>query len=232
MRADAKNLLDRLIALPVALLAALMIGMPLDKGQQWTFAIIAIVGSLALDRWKGRKGALMIGILSVLVSSRYMFWRTTQTLSFGTLPEFFFGSGLYLVELYAWISLFLGFAQTAWPLERQRLHHAHALMHFQSALPRIVFLTSPLAYLIFGQNIIQASPSLIFAYAAPHIFVYMLWSERVQDGPRRPSWRETLLAFLRLVSAPAMALFQPRKGAMVQMLALLKGAEKQLFSLR
>lgn len=184
--------LNGLIAFPVALLAALMIGVPLDNGQQWIFALVAIGGALVLDRWKGRRGALVIGLLSMLVSTRYMFWRTTQTLSFGTLPEFFFGSGLYLAELYAWVILLLGFLQTAWPLERP-------VVDFRSPLPRIVFLTSPLSYLVFGQNIIQASASLIFAYAAPHLFCSILWSERVQgaiaarSGARstRRSWPAT-----------------------------------------
>ena len=45
----------------------------------------------------------------------------------------------------------------------QRLCYLNAMLHFQFPLPRIVFLTSPLAYLIGGQNIIHASAALIFA---------------------------------------------------------------------
>ena len=37
-------------------------------------------------------------------------------------------------------------------------------------MPRLVFLTSPLAFLLFGQNIIAASPLAILAYAgAAHL---------------------------------------------------------------
>lgn len=103
---------------PIVLIAALVIGVPLDGTAQWVCAGVTILGAMVLKRWKGRKGALALGILAVFVSTRYIFWRTTQTLSFGTLPEFVFGGGLYLAELYAWVILMLGFLQTSWPLDR------------------------------------------------------------------------------------------------------------------
>ncbi|HQS69511.1 MAG TPA: glycosyltransferase, partial [Novosphingobium sp.] len=95
-----------------------VIGVPLDLKQQWLMAGGTLIGTMVLSRRKSRKAALTLGILAILTSSRYMFWRTTQTLQFNTLPEFLFGSGLYLAELYAWILLLLGFLQTSWPLER------------------------------------------------------------------------------------------------------------------
>jgi len=98
--------------------AAVVIGVPLDLQQQWLMAGGTVVGTMILSRRGSRKAALTLGILAILTSSRYMFWRTTQTLQFNTLPEFLFGSGLYLAELYAWVLLLLGFLQTSWPLER------------------------------------------------------------------------------------------------------------------
>ncbi len=109
----------RLVAVvPIVLMAALVIGVPLDNKAQWMFAGVTIAGCLVLKRWKGQKGSLALGILAVIVSTRYMFWRTTETLSFSTLPEFLFGSCLYIAEAYAWIILILGFIQTSWPLNR------------------------------------------------------------------------------------------------------------------
>ncbi|EIZ78058.1 glycosyltransferase [Novosphingobium sp. Rr 2-17] len=114
------NRLVRYAALvPIVLIAALAIGVPLDGVSQWTCAGVTMLGALVLKRWKGKQGALALGILAVLVSTRYIFWRTTQTLAFGTLPEFVFGTGLYLAELYAWAILLLGFLQTSYPLDRQ-----------------------------------------------------------------------------------------------------------------
>jgi cellulose synthase (UDP-forming) len=39
------------------------------------------------------------------------------------------------------------------------------MLYYQFALPRIVFVTAPLAYLLFNLNIIHSSASLVFAYA-------------------------------------------------------------------
>jgi cellulose synthase (UDP-forming) len=99
-------------------LVALIIGVPLDFREQWQFAGIVIVGSLLLARRAGRKTTMTLALLSVLVSTRYLFWRTTQTLSFGTPVEFLLGITLYLAELYAWVILLLGVLQTSWPLNR------------------------------------------------------------------------------------------------------------------
>ena len=52
----------------------------------------------------------------------------------------------------------------------QRICYFTASLHFLFALPRLVFLTAPLAFLFFGQNIIAASPLAIIAYAgAAHV---------------------------------------------------------------
>jgi cellulose synthase (UDP-forming) len=110
--------LKHLAVLPLAVILPMVITVPLAAREQWIFAGVVMIGAFAMKRWKGRKGALAIGLLAVLVSTRYMFWRTFQTLEFDTLAEMFLGAGLYLAEFYAWLILLLGFLQTAWPLNR------------------------------------------------------------------------------------------------------------------
>jgi cellulose synthase (UDP-forming) len=107
-----------LIALAV-LLAVLAVTVPLSLSAQWGFAFLTIAGGVVLGRIGTRRALLTLAILSIIVSTRYMFWRTTATLEFGTFLEFMLGSGLYLAECYAWLILILGFLQTAWPLKRQ-----------------------------------------------------------------------------------------------------------------
>ena len=97
---------------------------------------------------------------------------------------------------------------------QQRLCYINAMLHFQFPLPRIVFLTSPLAFLLFDQNVIAAPTPLIFAYAAPHLVCATFLAARTQKGARRPFWGEiyeTILAF-HLVPASVWTWFQPRKG--------------------
>jgi cellulose synthase (UDP-forming) len=457
----------------VAAVIIVVVTVPLDLESQWIFALTTMAGAILFNRSSSRRSTIAIGLLSLLVSTRYLFWRTTHTLEFDSLPAALLGSGLYLAELYAWVILVLGLLQTSWPLERpvveiegepenwpvidvyiptyneslaivqntvfaamdmdypkdrfhiyilddgrrpefrafarqagcgyltrpdnlhakagnlnaamkktdgeliaifdcdhvptraflqmtvgwfqkdarlalmqtphhfyspdpvqrnlgnvkelpgegdlfygavqrgndlwnatffcgscavirrsaleqtngfagetvtedahtalklqrmgwntayigirlsaglaterlvlhigqrirwargmtqimridnplfgpglnwhQRLCYLNAMLHFQFPLPRIVFLTSPLAYLIAGQNIIHASAALIFAYALPHLFISTVSSERIQGGDRRPFWGEiyeTLLAF-HLVRPTVLTLFNPRKG--------------------
>ncbi len=96
----------------------------------------------------------------------------------------------------------------------QRICYLNAMLHFQFPLPRIVFLTSPLAYLIFGQNIIAASALTIVAFAGPHLLFSVLVNERVQGKYRRAFWGEvyeSLIAF-HLVGPTTLPLIDPKKG--------------------
>ena len=113
-----RRLLTLVTGLLVATLAALVIAVPLDLHSQWLFAGVTIVGAIVIGRFKSKRATLVIGVLAMIVSTRYLFWRTTHTLEFQTLPELLLGGGLYLAELYAWVILALGFLQTSWPLDR------------------------------------------------------------------------------------------------------------------
>lgn len=96
----------------------------------------------------------------------------------------------------------------------QRLCYLNAMLHFQFPLPRIVFLTSPLAYLIFGQNIIAAAALTIVAYALPHLLLSVLVNERIQGRYRRAFWGEvyeTLISF-HLVGPAVLPLLDPKRG--------------------
>ena len=96
----------------------------------------------------------------------------------------------------------------------QRLCYLNALLHFQFPLPRVVFLTSPLCYLLLGQSIIHASPLMIVAFAGPHLLLANLGNARVQGKYGRSIWNEvyeTILAF-HLVKPALLPLFNPRAG--------------------
>jgi cellulose synthase (UDP-forming) len=101
----------------VAVLAA-VIAAPLDLNAQGLFGAVAIMAGLTLDRFGSRRVTVIVCILSVVASTRYLYWRTTQTLHFHTGIEGLLGAGLYLAELYAWLILVLGYLQTICPLDR------------------------------------------------------------------------------------------------------------------
>jgi len=110
---------DTLGIVVAALLTLVVVTVPLDLKSQWIFAGVSILGAIVLGRSKSRRGTLVLALLSLVVSTRYLFWRTTATLEFESALGTVLGMGLYLAELYAWVILALGVLQTAWPLDRQ-----------------------------------------------------------------------------------------------------------------
>jgi cellulose synthase catalytic subunit (UDP-forming) len=96
----------------------------------------------------------------------------------------------------------------------QRLCYFSATFHFLFAIPRIVFLTSPLAFLLLGQSVIAASPLAIAAYAGPHLLHVIATSSRLSGSVRHSFWSEiyeTVLAFY-LLPLTVVTLLNPRKG--------------------
>ena len=96
----------------------------------------------------------------------------------------------------------------------QRLCYFSATFHFLFAIPRIVFLTAPLAFLLLGQNVIAASPLAIVAYAGSHVVHAVATGSRLAGRFRHSFWSEiyeTVMAFY-LVRMTLVTLLDPRKG--------------------
>lgn len=105
-----------LAALPVIWL---IISTPLTEGQQLFFGVVGFGAAMFLRKLPGRYVTQILIVLSLVASTRYLYWRVFDTMTFNTWGNAFFGTGLFLAELYAWIVLVLGYFQTAWPLERK-----------------------------------------------------------------------------------------------------------------
>ncbi len=71
---------------------------------------------------------------------------------------------------------------------QQRLCYLSAMLYYQFALPRVVFVTAPLAYLLFNLNIIYSSASLIVSYALPHLFLAIYVGSRMNGRYRYSFW--------------------------------------------
>src|SRR5206468_3963165 len=66
----------------------------------------------------------------------------------------------------------------------QRLCYFNAASHFLFAVPRLIFLTVPLFYLLFGVVNIYGYSLAVFAYALPHVALAHLTNARVQKRYR------------------------------------------------
>ena len=99
-------------------------------------------------------------------------------------------------------------------LLHQRLCYFASGFSFMFSLPRIVFLTSPLAFLFFGQSVIAASPLAIVAYAGSHMFHSVATTSRLNGRNRHSFWAEIYEASLAVPLLPVtlLTLWDPRKG--------------------
>jgi len=96
----------------------------------------------------------------------------------------------------------------------QRLCYLNAMLHFFYGLPRLIFLTAPLAYLLMGAHVFQATALMIAAYAVPHIFHASLTNSRIQGRFRHSFWNEVYESVLAwYILRPALVAFvNPRAG--------------------
>lgn len=96
----------------------------------------------------------------------------------------------------------------------QRICYANAMLHFLVGLPRLVFLTAPLAFLLFHAYIIYAPAVMIVLYVIPHMVHASLTNSRIQGEHRLTFWGEvyeTVLAWY-IARPTTVALFNPKKG--------------------
>lgn len=104
------------IALPVFWV---IISTPLEWKEQLALGFMSFGAVLFLRRLPGRFITQVLIVLSLVASTRYLYWRATSTIEFESLLNGILGATLFFAEIYAWLVLVLGYIQTAWPLERK-----------------------------------------------------------------------------------------------------------------
>jgi len=92
---------------------------PLTPGEQCTLAVMGWLLTLACRQIAGYGPGVIMVLLSIVASSRYIWWRLTQTTSLNGGFEWFFGVGLIAAECYTWLVMVLGYVQNARPLRRK-----------------------------------------------------------------------------------------------------------------
>jgi cellulose synthase (UDP-forming) len=121
--AEPLPLWGRLLRAASLLLAALcsvvFITVPMEVTQQAILTILGIVAFVIINRFESRRASLVLAVMSILITSRYLFWRVSETMVFDTFFEGFLCVGLILAETYAGVFLVLAYVQTVFPLNRR-----------------------------------------------------------------------------------------------------------------
>jgi len=108
--------LSLLFLLPIVVLVIIT---PMDSQKQYLFALTSMALLFLMGFSRSRKVTTVMVVISVLLSTRYIWFRATQTLYFGSVIEAVLGMALFIAELYVWIMLLLGYLQTVFPLKRE-----------------------------------------------------------------------------------------------------------------
>ncbi|MCZ8014541.1 MAG: UDP-forming cellulose synthase catalytic subunit [Limnobacter sp.] len=151
-------------------------GLRMDLQSQIIFSLVVVTYALAIRRINSPVTRMTLVFLSIVLSSRYLFWRLTETFDEGNWLDYSFGFGLLIAELYAFIVLMLGYVQTIWPLHRRPV----PLPEDTSSWPSVdIFIPS------YNEPLDVVKPTVLAAMAidwpADKIKVYVLDDGRRQD---------------------------------------------------
>ena len=96
----------------------------------------------------------------------------------------------------------------------QRLCYFNAMSHFLYALPRLIFLTAPLIYLVFGHTNLPGFWAAVVAYAVPHLLLSSVANSRIQGQHRHSFWNEIYETVLapHIFLPTMLALISPTRG--------------------
>jgi cellulose synthase (UDP-forming) len=96
----------------------------------------------------------------------------------------------------------------------QRLCYFNAMAHFLYAVPRLIFLSAPLIYLLLNHTNIPGYWAAILAYALPHLVLSNLTNSRIQGEHRHSFWNEIYETVLSpyILLPTMMALISPKLG--------------------
>jgi len=96
----------------------------------------------------------------------------------------------------------------------QRLCYFNAMAHFLYAVPRLIFLSAPLIFLLFNHTNIPGYWAAILAYALPHLTLSNVTNSRIQGEHRHSFWNEIYETVLSpyILLPTMMALINPKLG--------------------
>lgn len=106
------------VALLSCLILVLMLSVEFSLNSQIAFSVLIVSFALYARRFNGMLLTLTLIGLSLLVSTRYLYWRFTATLGQNFNQDFVFGFCLAAAELYLFILTSLRFVPLIWPVRQ------------------------------------------------------------------------------------------------------------------
>lgn len=98
---------------------AVSVTTPLTLAQQYWVLLTMWLLTLLVRQLSGYGPGVIMITFSLIASSRYIWWRFTNTLAFDSRIEMVLGYGLLAAECFTWINMVMGYIQNARPLRRK-----------------------------------------------------------------------------------------------------------------
>ena len=100
------------------LLMCLMISIGLSFNSQIVFSVLFVCVAVYVRRYAGTLITLVLVAMSVIASTRYLYWRFDATLTPDFSLDFIFSFYFFVAECYLALWVFTGFVRSIWPLRR------------------------------------------------------------------------------------------------------------------
>lgn len=96
----------------------------------------------------------------------------------------------------------------------QRICYLNCVLHYLYAIPRLIFVSAPLVYLLLGKSNLYGFIWEILAYAAPHLVLSNMVNSRTQGDHRHSFWNEVYEMVLApyILLPTTFALINPKWG--------------------
>ncbi|MCW8410070.1 UDP-forming cellulose synthase catalytic subunit [Legionella sp. PATHC035] len=114
-----RRILFIILSIFSAIVLLICITQPFKPIAQFIFVVLLWVMAMSIRKAPGHICTIMLVVLSVIVSCRYLWWRYAYTLVWDDVPSTIFGSLLIFAETYIWLVMILGYFQSIWPLHRK-----------------------------------------------------------------------------------------------------------------
>ncbi len=95
------------------------ISQPLEIHYQFVFVGLMWITALFLKNIKNRVSLMLMIVISIIIATRYIFWRISSTIILVDYVTAFCAITLLLAELYTFVILILSYFQVSWVLERK-----------------------------------------------------------------------------------------------------------------
>ncbi len=109
---------DSLLYIVLIVLTVLCLTVPFSITAQIVFVAVLAIVAASVRGVKGRLPNMLLIILSLIASCRYLWWRYSSTINWDKDLDMMLGLVLLMAETYSWMVLILSYFQTIWPLNR------------------------------------------------------------------------------------------------------------------